>query len=126
LEVLSPFAYVRPEDSAGGDRTRVATLSESALPWERGEGSRPNLRLYYQVVLGSIKMERAVERLIERYGDSPPERPGARGKAVLAVVVVDRQGRLVESPAVGIPSFGWGVLFRAERRVGRPRPVDRR
>lgn len=110
LEVLSPPVYVRPEDLAGGDKTRVATLGESALPWERGEKSRPNLRLYYQVVLGSIKMEPAVERLIERYGDTRPERPIARGKAVLAAVVVDRQGRLVESPAVGISSFGWGVV----------------
>jgi hypothetical protein len=55
-------------------------------------------------------MEPAVERLIERYGDTRPEKPGARGKAALAVVVVDRQGRLIESPAVGISSFGWGVI----------------
>ena len=110
MEVLSPPAYVRPEDLAGGARTRVATLGESALPWERGKRARPNQRLYHQVVLGSIKMEPAVERLIERYGDTRPERPGARGKAVLAAVGVDRQGRLVESPAVGVSSFGWGVI----------------
>lgn len=110
LEVLSPPAYVRPADLAGGARTRVAALGESALPWERGERARPNQRLYYQVVLGSIKMEPAVERLIERHGDTRPEKPGARGKAVLAVVGVDRQGRLVESPAVGVSSFGWGVI----------------
>lgn len=92
LEVLSPPAYVRPEDLAGGDRTRVATVSESALPWEQGERSRPNQRLYYQVVLGSVKVEPAVDRLIERYGDTRPEKPGARGKAVLAVVVVTVKG----------------------------------
>lgn len=110
LEVLSPPAYVRPEDLAGGDRTRIAKLGESAFPWERGEKSRPNQRLYYQIVLGSVKMEPAVERLIERYGDTRPEKPGARGKAALAVVVVDRQGRLIESPAVGVSSFAWGVM----------------
>lgn len=110
LEVLSPPAYVRPEDLAGGDRKRVATLGELVLPWERGERSRPNRRLYYQVILGSVKMEPAVEQLVERYGDSREERPPVRGKAILATVVVDRQGRLVESPAVGISSFGWGVM----------------
>ncbi len=110
MEVLSPPSYIRPEDLAGGDRTRVARLSESALPWERGERSRPNQQLYYQVVLGSIKMEPAVERLVERYGDTRPEKPCARGKAVLAIVVVNRQGQLVESPAVGISSFGWGII----------------
>ena len=110
LEVLSPPAYVRPEDLAGGDRPRVVKLNESSLPWQRDERSRPHYRLYYQCVLGSIKMEPAVERLIERYGDTRPEKPSVRGKAVLAVVVVDRQGRLVESPTVGISSFGWGVM----------------
>ncbi len=110
LEVLSPPAYVRSEDLAGGDKRRVVALSELSLPWERGEKSRPNQRLYYQVVLGSIKMESAIGCLIERYGDSREERPAVRGKAALASVVVDRQGQLVESPAVGISSFGWGVM----------------
>jgi AAA domain-containing protein len=110
LEVLSPQIYIRPEDLAGGDRRRVVALGESSLPWEQGERSRPNQRLYFQVVLGSIKMEPAIGQLIERYGDSREEKPSARGKAALATVVVDRQGLLVESPAIGISSFGWGVM----------------
>ncbi len=110
MEVLSPPAYRRPEDLAGGDRKRVASFRDSALPWERGEKARPNTRLYYQVVLGSIELEPAIARLIERYGDTRPERPGAQGKAALAVIVVDKQGRLVESPAVGVSSFAWGVM----------------
>jgi hypothetical protein len=32
-----------------------------------------------------------------------------RGEAVLAVVIVDRGGRLVEAPAGSVSSFGWGV-----------------
>jgi hypothetical protein len=110
LEVLSPPSYVRPEDFSSGDRRRVTSLDESPLPWERGEKSRPNYRLYYQVVLGSIKMEPAVARLVERYADTDLEKKSATGKAVLAIVVVNRQGQLVESPAVGISSFGWGVM----------------
>jgi hypothetical protein len=110
LEVLSPQSYVRPEDLAGGDRSRIAKLNGLSLPWERGEKSRPNARLYYQVVLGSIKMEPAVEQLIERYGDARPEKPGVRGQSALATIVVNRHGKLVDSPAVGISSFGWGVI----------------
>ena len=102
LEVLSPPSFLRPEDLAGGDRKAVAALNEPALPWERAEKSRPKYKLYYQVVLGSMKMEPAIERLIERFGDA---RPGAKGRAVLAVVIVDRQGRLVQSPAIAISSF---------------------
>lgn len=110
LEVLSPPSYLRPEDLTSGDRRRVTSLNESPLPWERGEKSRPNYRLYYQVVLGSIKMEPTVERLVERYADTDSDKKSATGKAVLAIVVVNRQGQLVESPAVGISSFGWGVM----------------
>jgi hypothetical protein len=110
LEVLSPQAFRRPEDLAGGDRTRVTALNGSALPWERGERSRPNQRLYYQVVLGSINMEPALELLIERYGETRPEKQNVRGNAALAIVVVNRQGQLVASPAVGVSSFGWGVI----------------
>ena len=110
LEVLSPPAFRRPEDLAGGDRTRVAALNVSALPWERSERSRPNQRLYYQVVLGSIKMEPALELLTERYGETRLEKQSVRGKAALAIVVVNRQGQLVASPAVGVSSFGWGVI----------------
>jgi hypothetical protein len=111
LEVLSPQTYRRPEDLASGSRARVAQLSGPTLPWERGERSRPGQRLYYQVVLGSIKMEPAVALLLERYGDTRPEMPSARGtKAALAIVVVNSQGHLVKSPAIGISSFGWGVI----------------
>lgn len=114
LEVLSPPSYVRPEDLTSGDRRRVTSLNESPLPWERGEKSRPNYRLYYQVILGSIKMEPTVERLVKRYADTDPEKKSATGKAVLAIVVVNRQGQLVESPAVSISSFGWGVMSALE------------
>jgi hypothetical protein len=55
-------------------------------------------------------MEPAVTQLIELYGDTDPEKKNARGKAVLAIVVVNNHGQLVESPAVGISSFGWGVM----------------
>ncbi|HYJ87584.1 MAG TPA: AAA domain-containing protein [Pyrinomonadaceae bacterium] len=110
LEVLSPQTYRRPEDLGSGP-ARVAQLSGPKPPWDRGERSRQNQRLYYQIVLGSIKMEPAVALLLERYGDTRPEMPSARGtKAALAIVVVNSQGHLVKSPAIGISSFGWGVI----------------
>lgn len=115
IEVLSPQSYVRREDLAGGDRFRVVQIGNGQLPWERGERSRPNYRLYYQVILGSLTLEPAIEALIARYGDTRPERPNARGKAVLATVVIDQRGRLVDSPAIGVSSFGWGVTCALNR-----------
>ncbi len=36
--------------------------------------------------------------------------PVSRGRAALAIVVVNQKGQLVESPAVGVSSFAWGVM----------------
>jgi hypothetical protein len=80
------------------------------MPWNPGESSKRNFRLYYQVVLGSIGMSPAAERLIDRYGDERPERPAVLGRTPLAILVVDQKGRLVEEPAVTVSSFPWGVM----------------
>jgi hypothetical protein len=109
LEVLSPQKFRKPEDLASGDRS-LTRIDTAELPWERGEKSRPNRRLYYQIVLGAIRMEPAVELLVERYGDTRIEKPSAPDNAALAVVIVDQQGRLTDSSAVAVSSFGWGVM----------------
>jgi hypothetical protein len=59
-------------------------------------------------------MQSALEALIERFGDSRPERPPVKGEAVLAVIMLDKRGTLVESPSVSISSFGWGVTAALE------------
>ncbi|HEV7395775.1 MAG TPA: AAA domain-containing protein [Pyrinomonadaceae bacterium] len=109
LEVLSPPAFRRPEDLVSGDRSRISPL-RNELPWERGERSRPNYRLYYQIVLGSIQLEPPLQMLMERYADSRIEKPSIRGKAALAVIIVDREGHLISPPSIGVSSFGWGVI----------------
>lgn len=54
-------------------------------------------------------MEPAVSQLLTVYTDTRDERPAARGESILATLVVDRAGRLVDSEAVSISSFAWGV-----------------
>jgi energy-coupling factor transporter ATP-binding protein EcfA2 len=110
LEVLSPQTFRRPEDLAGGERRAVAFLEAGKLPWEgMGEKARPNTRLFYQVVLGTVDFGAAIERLLSLYTDTRVERPAAKGEAILAAVTLDRNGRLVEMPAATLSSFAWGV-----------------
>lgn len=110
LEVLSPPTFQRPERLAGDGFGSVARFSGDQLPWEgRGESSRKNYRLYYQVVLGSIAMTPAVERMLAQYQDRRDERPSVKGEAVLAVLMLDKLGRPVDSPFVSVSSFGWGL-----------------
>lgn len=110
MEVLSPPTFRRPEDLVGGERVRVASIVDRPLPWENGgERSRPNQRLYYQVILGTVDMETAVGALLAAYTDTRAERPAASGEAVLATIMVDREGKLVDADPIAISSFGWGV-----------------
>lgn len=109
LEVLAPSTFRRPEELAAGNKKLVAKIAEDKLPWERGEYVQPKQFLYYQVVLGAIRMEPAIKLLAERYGDTRVEKHSQSGNAALAVIMVDRQGHVAGSPAVAVSSFGWGV-----------------
>lgn len=109
LEVLSPQSFLKPEDLGGGERSRITRL-DNALPWENGgEKSRPNYRLYYQIVLGTIQMEPAITQLLTVYTDKRHERPSKNGESILAAIVVDREGRPPDNDAVAVSSFAWSV-----------------
>ena len=109
MEVLSPPAFRRPEDLVSGDRFRIANIEGRQLPWETGEKSRQNYRLYYQIVLGTVRLDAAVAALLATYSDTREERPTSAGDAVLATVMVDKDGRLVDPDPISISSFAWGV-----------------
>ena len=109
MEVLSPPAFRRPEDLVSGDRFRIANIEGRPLPWDAGEKSRQNYRLYYQIVLGTVRLDAAVGALLAAFSDSRQERPTSSGDAVLATVMVDKDGRLVDSDPISISSFAWGV-----------------
>ena len=117
LEVLSPPSFVRPEQLAGGDRRYIAQL-DRGLPWERGEKAKPGTRVYYQIVLGTVDLPKAIERLTRTFNDSRAERPSARGKAPLAILIVDQKGRPVEDDPVVVASFAWGLPQALAGRVG--------
>lgn len=93
LEVLSPQTFKKPQDLVNGDLKLVAKL-EKGLPWENGGEHAPSgAKLYYQVVLGVINVEKATKALLELYADARIERPAAKSEAILAVVMVDREGK---------------------------------
>ncbi|MES2112723.1 MAG: AAA domain-containing protein [Bacteroidota bacterium] len=120
LEVLSPQSFKRPQDLANGGDSRLVASFNNHLPWENGgENARPNTRLYYQVILGTIPMDKAISKLLEVYSDSRDERPPAKGEAILAVIVVDRNGKPVQEKAVAISSFAWGIQHALQGDLGK-------
>jgi hypothetical protein len=105
LEVLSPSTFRQETDLTGGDRSAIAKLEGPQMPWQQPGGGRKSYRLYYQVVLGTIKFDDAVTALLAKYSDTRPERPRRRGEAVLASIMLDRSGKPIDEPAVTISSF---------------------
>ncbi|MEZ5973141.1 MAG: DEAD/DEAH box helicase [Hyphomonadaceae bacterium] len=110
LEVLTPQTFDRPERLANDTRGSIAHFEDDPMPWDRPrEPGFPSYKRYYQIVLGSITMPLAVQRLVKVYADKRPDGARARGEAPLAAIVVDAKGRLVEETPPTIASFGWGL-----------------
>ncbi len=108
LEVLSPATFRTPADLAGNEPRRVARF-DRGLPWQGGTAKGPpGMRLYFQIVLGSVAMKPAMEQLLHRFADKRPERPQVRGETPLAIVIVDREGRPIPDACAVVSSFGWG------------------
>jgi len=84
LEVLSPQSFRKPQELASGGDVRLVANFARDLPWENGgESAKPNTRLYYQVVLGTIPMDKSMSALLEVYKDAREERPQAKGEAII-------------------------------------------
>lgn len=109
LEALSPQTYRRPADLANGDSKCVAVLDGAVLPWIRGESSKRNFQLYYQVVLGSVPMHRATDKLIATFGEDEEPSRRENERAAIAAVLLDRNGYLLEENGVAISSFAWAL-----------------
>ena len=108
FEVLSPQSFNRPDDLSDGDPRRIVKLA-NRLPWDGdGETARPGKKLFYQIVLGAIRLDLATADLLRAFGDQRPERPRTQSMAALAVVTVDQKGRPAGENPVAVSSFGYG------------------
>ncbi|MFI4956529.1 MAG: AAA domain-containing protein [Gammaproteobacteria bacterium] len=108
-EALSPQTYRQPKDLALGDQSCIADISTVHLPWFTGEKPRFNKELFYQIILGSIPMGKATDQLIKAFGadDEMPERNQER--AIIAAIVIDKDGHLLEDNAISVSSFAWAL-----------------
>jgi AAA domain len=119
LEALSPRTYRRPEDlAAGGDRRCVARLSDG-IPWRMAQPSRLKRRLYYQVILGAVPMDRATADLVHAFGEDEERSRPERKKAAMAALLLDEHGCLVEENAIAVSSFAWALPLVLELRLAR-------
>ncbi len=115
IEVLSPQTFRSPEDLSTEGRNGVAKI-ENTLPWQREERSRKSYKLYYEVILGAIDVDLAEEKLVSVFGKDEEKQRPAKTKAVIASVLVEKNGNLVED-AVSVSSFSWGLPLALKKKL---------
>lgn len=117
LEALSPQSYKRPEDMASGDRSRVV-LFQRGVPWRTGARSKPNTRLYFEVVLGAILLGKATEALVNVFGaDEETSRPEGT-RVAIGSILIDNDGFVLEQNGVAVSSFAWALRPALELKLG--------
>ena len=116
LEALSPQTFKKPEDLAFGDKHKVARLGPT-LPWVKGERSKKDYKLFYEIELGSINMDLASQSLIEVFGaDEERERP-KKESALIGTILVDKNGIPVEEDGICVSSFAWALPLCLSKRL---------
>ncbi|KQP40381.1 hypothetical protein ASF34_11225 [Methylobacterium sp. Leaf106] len=115
------MTYRKPADMADGDQRRIAAIT-GPLPWQPpGEKARPNKQLFYQVVLGAIRMDEATNALLSVFVDGNQDRRGQPGLAAIATLTLDKSGvPVAEGEATAISSFAWGLPWPASQKVVLP------
>ncbi|WP_395515539.1 DEAD/DEAH box helicase [Pseudorhizobium flavum] len=117
LEALSPQSYKRPEDLASGDRSRV-THFDRGIPWGPHAKGKPNYKIYFQVMLGAIALDKATDELVRVFGeDEERQRPDGR-KAAIGAILVDKDGHVLEENGVAVSSFAWALKPALDLQLG--------
>ncbi|MEY0729147.1 DEAD/DEAH box helicase [Providencia rettgeri] len=117
LEALSPQSYKRPEDMAAGDRSRVALLDRD-IPWGPNARSKPKHKLYFEIILGAIALDKATDELVKVFGeDEEQSRPNGK-KAAIGSILVDKEGFVLENNGVAVSSFAWALKPALDLKLG--------
>ncbi len=117
LEALSPQGYKRPEDMTTGDRSRVALL-ERGVPWGPNVRSKPSYKLYFEVILGAIALDKATDELVKVFGeDEERSRPDGK-KAAIGSILIDKEGYVLEEKGVAVSSFAWALKQALDLKLG--------
>jgi len=117
LEALSPQGYKRPEDLASGDRSRVLQL-DRGIPWGPNAKSKPNYKLYFQVMLGAVALDKATDELVRVFGEEEERSRPDNKKAAIGAILVDKEGFVLEENGIAVSSFAWALKPALELQLG--------
>ena len=86
---------------------------EKELPWnnkEKSKNQNEKYKTYYEVILGTIDINKSMEKLCELYKDDTHEKISEKGDYPIATITVDSNGYIVSGEKnLYISSFSWGL-----------------
>lgn len=109
IEVLSPQTFKNMDELANNNNKILISFSDQVdLPWESGDDHNRR-KHFYQIILGTIHYDQAIKALLQRYPENHVERTTRPEYAIIAVALVDHQGKLLKDQGIVISSFAWGL-----------------
>jgi len=128
LEVLEAGAqYNKLGDLENGSSRKTVKLAPE-LPWDGGLRKHTNAgyKVYYEVILGSIKLDEANVLLYESFPDVRPERSSSKRFAPLATFLVSSEGTQISDDAITLSSFCWAFPQALRKHFSKLRGWPRR
>ena len=107
LEILEAGGkFNKPEELVENTSRKILPLS--SLPWENDRGvPDPDKNEFYEIFLGTIKLDAAYQNIFNRYEDSRPDMPSTKKYCPIATILVDSQGVVQTEQNVNVSSFCW-------------------
>jgi len=62
-------------------------------------------------------MRTAITTLLTIYDDKRPDKPNGKGESIIASAIVDERGYLINSTAISISSFAWGLHLAMKKKL---------
>ncbi|RAJ02343.1 superfamily I DNA and/or RNA helicase [Chitinophaga skermanii] len=116
FEVLSPQTFRKYKDLVTSPfGTYIPLKNEGALPWEDVDKyQKDKYRLYFHLVINTIDFEKAIHALVNVYADKVPERPQAKGKAIISSILLNENGVPLQQ---SIASFAYGFVHALSKSL---------
>ncbi len=86
------------------------------LYWSKAP-SKPNYRLYFEIVIGSIALDKTTDELVKVFGNDQERSHPDGKKAAIGSILSDKEGYMFEDNVVAVSSFAWALTLALDLKL---------
>lgn len=105
MEVLTPPVFAP---------NKIVYFDQGKFPWEQKKNNwksvtnKKQVKVYYQVVVGALDLEKSLNMILKKYGKSTQRL--SLGKSVMATCLVDDNGLILDNDhIISLSTVAWGI-----------------